>query len=338
MTDSIQLAIRADGSHEIGLGHLYRSSIIADEALARGHEVTVVTRTPEFARQIAPAGVAIESVSDDDERNAVSEWLTVIGIDAVVTDSKDVDTAYQRQLSSTDAALTVFSDDDRHQIHADIFVNGNLYGDDLNYDWSGTEPTWCLGSEYLLLREPFRSYATQSQPFSESVSNILVTMGGVDNRNRTPDVLSALESLGVPVTAIIGPGFENGEEIRKTAAELNYPITVREDPDDLPELFLNADIAVCTLGTTTYQLLAAQTPIVGIPDNETPIPDALSASNAAVVLPRTPTQDEVERAVSRVASDRELRRSLWRAGERLISGDGAERVLDVVEQTVASQS
>jgi spore coat polysaccharide biosynthesis predicted glycosyltransferase SpsG len=329
----MQLAIRADGSHDIGLGHLYRSSIVAEEALTRGHTVTILTRTPEFAEMVAPDRVVIESLPKDDERCATIDWIAATEADAVVTDSNDVDTAYQRQLSTTDATVAVLLDDARYRIHSDILINGNLYANDLNYDWSGTEPIWCLGIDYLLLREPFRTYATDTYPFPESVSNVLVTMGGVDRENRTPDVLSGVSSLGVDITVIIGPGFNNEDEIQATVDDLDCQVTVRKNPDDLPELFLNADLAVCTLGTTTYELLATQTPIVGIPDNETPIHEALEKIGAALVLPRNPDPSDVERAVQKVVSDRELRRSLWGSGDTLISGDGAENVMRTVERT-----
>jgi spore coat polysaccharide biosynthesis predicted glycosyltransferase SpsG len=162
-------------------------------------------------------------------------------------------------------------------------------------------------------------------------------MGGVDKENRTPGVLSAIGHFELSVTAVIGPGFKNQEEIRKVAADLSCPIKLQEDPDNLAKLFLNADLAVCTLGTTAYELLSAQTPIIGIPDNETPIDQALAARNAAVVLSRNPTSNEIRNAVDRVMSDKELRRSLWRAGDQIVSGDGAKKIIGAIEKTMGDQ-
>lgn len=336
--EKMYMAIRADGSHTIGLGHLYRSSIVAEEALKHGHAVTVVTQTPEAAREIMSAGVNIEPLPDEGELAAMTEWIAATDADVVVTDSNKINTTYQRQLSDTDAIVAVIVDDSRHQIHADIVFNGNLYAENLTYEWSGTEPEWCLGTEYLLLREPFRTYAAETQPFPETVSDVLVTMGGVDKENRTPTVLSALDTLEYDITAIIGPGFRNSKKIRDTASNLDCQVNVCEDPPNLPELFLNSDLAVCTLGTTTYELLATQTPIVGIPDNETPIDEALNAANAAIIVDRYPSVDEIEQAVEQVASEKKLRRSLWRAGKSVISGSGPQNVVEVVERMVFNHS
>jgi len=331
----MRVAIRADGAHDIGLGHLYRSAIVAEALVGCGHDVTTVTRTPEHAAQVTPDGVAVAEIpSTSDEAIAVANWIVENNIDAVVTDSYDINTSYQRTLGSTDAKLTVMLDDARFPIAADILVNGNLYAPELEYEWEGEEPTWCLGTDYLLLREPFRTYAEKVQPFPDTVEDIVVTMGGVDLENRTPTAMQALDRFDVPVTVIVGPGFTTEDEIRATAAELDGEITIREDPEDLPQVFLNADLAVCTLGTTTYELLATQTPIVGIPDNDTPIPEALDARAAAIVLSTYPDIEDIASGVRAVFESSDLRRMLWRSGGELVSGAGPANVTRAVETSV----
>lgn len=332
----MQFAIRADGSHEIGLGHLYRSSIVAAELADRGHAVTILTQTPSHAGRATPEGVAVESLPAEGERSAVTDWIESNDVNAIVTDTYDIDIDYQRQLGETGSAVTVILDDTRFRIQADMVVNGNVYAPELEYDWEGNEPEWCLGTDYLLLREPFRTYASEHRSFPDSVDDIVVTMGGVDRENRTPAVLRALDRFDLHTTVIIGPGFETGDEIRATAAHCSSSVTVLEDPEDLPQHFHQADLAVCTLGTTTYELLATQTPIVGIPDNETPIPAALDELDAAIILPQTPTAEDVSAGVSRVLEDTELRRQLWRAGGKLVTGEGASNVADAVEASVDS--
>lgn len=332
----MRVAIRADGSQEIGLGHLYRSSIVAKELADRGHAVTILTRTPSHAARVNPESVAVESLPADGESSAVTDWIESENVNAIVTDSYDIDNDYQKQLADTGRAVTVILDDTRFRIHADVVVNGNVYGPELEYDWEGDEPEWCLGTEYLLLREPFRTYASEHRSFPDSVDDIVVTMGGVDRENRTPTVLRALDRFNLHTTVIVGPGFKTEGEIRATAAECSSSVTVLEDPEDLPQHFRQADLAVCTLGTTTYELLATQTPIVGIPDNETPIPAALNELDAAVILPQTPTAEDVSAGVSRVIQNTELRRQLWRAGAELVTGEGPSNVADAVEASVDS--
>lgn len=333
----MHFAIRADGGPEIGYGHLVRTGALAEEMFERGHVVTVATTTPQSVREVYRDAVDVVALPARDNPAPFVSWLDSMTPDAVFTDAYPVDTEYQRAVRER-VPLAVLQDDARHAVCADLFVNGNLYAANLNYEFVGEEPIKCLGIEYLLLREPFQTLAAESHSFPSRVSNVLVTMGGVDKDNRTPTVLAGLDELGIKITAIIGPGFENEDEIRQIASHMNTAITILEDPDSLPALFLEADLSVCTLGTTAYEFLATQTPIIGIPDNQTPIDMALDTRDAAVVLPREPRPDDVNDAVSRVMSNIELRRSLWQAGSNLISGRGPANVLEAIEQLVRNQS
>ena len=325
------IAIRADGSQDIGLGHLYRSSVVAADLMNRGHDVTILTRTPSYAGHVAAEGVIIKSLPAENERSTVTDWIKSNDVKAIVTDLYEIDIGYQRQLGETGSAVIVVLDDTPSRIRADVVVNPNVYAPKLEYNWEGDEPNWCLGSKYILLREPFSTFASKYRPFPRNVDNIVVTMGGVDRENRSPVVLRALDRFDLHTTVIIGPGFNTSEEIRATAAQCSRPVTILEDPEDLPQYFVQADLAICTLGTTAYELLATRTPIIGIPDNETPMPEALDELDAAIVLAHTPTVGDVSAGVSRVLEDTELRRQLWRVGGQVVTGGGASNVVNAIE-------
>ncbi|MDL0120424.1 hypothetical protein PNQ29_11910 [Halobacterium salinarum] len=284
-----------------------------------------------------PDGVDIQLVSDGDKVAEVAQWVKANNVDAVVTDSYEIDEEYQRRLNRTDAELTVILDDARHEVDASVLVNRNIYAPELTYEWRGTEPSWCLGTECLLLREPFRTCAAANRPFPKTVDSVVVTVDGVDRENRTPTAMRALSRFDVSTSVIVGLGFETGNEIRQTAAKFGDNITVRTDPENLPDLFFEADLAACTLGTTTYELLATQASIVGIPDNDTPIPAALESRDAAIVLSRHPTIDEVSSTVSRVLRSPELRRTLWSVSDELIAGEGQKNVVEAIETSVSEK-
>jgi spore coat polysaccharide biosynthesis predicted glycosyltransferase SpsG len=298
--------------------------------------VTLLTRTPSNAERVATQDVAVEPLPAGNEHSTLIDWVNSNNVKAVIIDTLDFDTDYQRQLNQTDSAVIVVLDDNRARLQADVVVNPNLYASELKYSWAGDEPVWCLGIEYLPLREPFCTFASETQSFPYRVEDIVVTMGGVDRENRTPVVLRALDQFDLHTTVIIGPGFDNSEEIRATAALCSSSVSVVENPEDLPQYFDQADLAVCTLGTTAYELLATQTPILGIPDNETPMPAALDELDAAIVLAEKPTAEDVSAGVSRVLEDTELRRQLWRVGGELVTGGGTSNLADAIETSFNS--
>jgi UDP-2,4-diacetamido-2,4,6-trideoxy-beta-L-altropyranose hydrolase len=327
----MHVVIRADGGPRIGFGHLVRSSALADEFLSNGHRVTYATATPDAVDSICPASCTVLPLDGTDDPTQFVDWLESKMVDLVVTDSYDVDTAYQRAVKEIVPTLAVVLDDTRYMVCADVVINGNIYAPDLQYDWTGSAPRWCLGTRYALLRRAIVERATRSAPWRSPPARAIVTMGGSDVNDVTPVAMRAFEGTDVTVDVVVGPGFstENEAVIREQAGAIDASFDVHVDPDDLPELLFQADLAVSALGSTAYELLALQTPFVGAPqvDNQHPIADALRERDAALVL-EDPGIDasSFRTPLRRLLSDTTLRRSLRGRGRELVDGRGAERL------------
>jgi lipid A disaccharide synthetase len=156
---------------------------------------------------------------------------------------------------------------------------------------------------------------------------------------------------------IIGPGFENEDEIRDAATETDANFNLLRDPDDLPRRMFEADFAVSATGSTVYELLATGTPVVGVPqtDNQTPISKTLS-SRDAILLPHVdvnvnfPTEagssssvrlisfdkgeliSELTEAISEMVNNEDLRCQLRNNGMSMVDCRGPERVYDRVTE------
>jgi UDP-2,4-diacetamido-2,4,6-trideoxy-beta-L-altropyranose hydrolase len=327
----IHLVIRADGGPEIGYGHLVRTGALADAMLDRGHAVTCATTTPTVARSVHPESVEVLPLDPEDERETFPNWVREEGPDVVLTDSYEIDTPYQRALTSISAPLVVVLDDTRHTICADVLVNGNVYAPDLDYDYDGAEPEWCLGLDYLLLREAISTRASKDPPWRPHAERALVTMGGSDIRGTTPEVLPAFEGTGLTVDVIVGPGFddETARETERVAGEVAADVRIARDPPDLAERMFQADLAVSATGSTSYELLALGTPTVGIPqaENQLPIAEALADRGAMVHLPAVGGLGET---VGGLVDDTNRRLTLRRRGKELVDGRGTDRVCDVL--------
>ena len=324
----MHLIIRADGGPEIGFGHLVRTSVLASELLRRGHSVTYATTTPESVADVCPAGVETVELP---ARTDVSPFRELIeeGADVVLIDSYLADEDYQRAVRDL-VPLAVVSDDTRHPICADLVINGNLGATNLDYEVLGDEPTWCLGPNYLLLRESITELATREPPWHEEPERALVIMGGSDIANLTPTVIRAFEGFDLSVEAIVGPGFSERQErdVRAAATDVSTDVQVTRDPDDLAERMFRADFAVSTASSTTYELLALGTPIVSRPvaDNQEPIAAALRERDAATVLERGQGEVAFQDAIREYMSDATLRRDRRERGRALVDGKGALRV------------
>lgn len=329
----MDVCIRADGGSQIGYGHLVRTGALAEEFLSAGHRVHSLTLTPDPAREVYPDAVDVVALESTSEMDDLWRAIERIRPSVVVTDSYEIGTDYQRQLAESVPTLAIVLDDTRHEVCADVLINGNVYARELEYDWTGTEPRWCLGLDYLLIRQSFRKRACEQPPWNETPQSALVIMGGSDINNATPAAIRAFDGGDVTVNVVVGPGFDNQREIEKAVSETNATVELLYDPDDLVDRMMEADLAVSAAGSTIYELLATGTPTIGIPqaDNQEPIADALSRRDAIVAL------DSVERAplsasIDELLQSSQRRQSLREKGRALVDCRGTKRVYDAITE------
>jgi len=315
------LAIRADGSPEIGYGHLVRTGALTQRFLENGHRVTYLTRTPSGVSDVCPNEVGIYRLGEDEIEDALA-WLDENEPETLLTDSYNVDTEYQRKMRESVTTLATVTDDTRFTLCCDVNINGNVYTPELNYDWIDEKPEMLLGTDYLLMREEFQRLADETPPWRDPPEKALVTFGGSDINDMTPDAVRAFDGFDLEVDVIIGPGFENEDEIEDAAAATDAEFNLVRDPDDLPRRMFEADFAVSATGSSIYELLATGTPVIGIPqaENQRLITDGLGNT----ILESSVA--EINNHISELVENPDERRRLREEGRQLVDAQGAKRV------------
>jgi len=326
----MHIAIRSDGGPTIGYGHLIRSSAFIEEVLTHDHTVTAVTATPDTANTVFPPEISIADLPSRASPEPFVDWIETENPDVVFTDAYPVDTAYQRVVRDR-APLAVLQDDARHAVCADLFVNGNLYGPDLDYEFVGEPPECCLGTDYVCLRSEIRARITEEPPWREQPKRAIIMMGGSDIAELTPTVVRAFDGVDLRVDAIVGPGCSADQQraVHNAAAESSADVRIARDPDDLVERMQQADFGVSTASSATYELFALGTPLITIPvvDNQEPIAAALRDRDVATVLRRDADRTELDGAITTYLTDAELRRRRRNQGRELVDGNGVRRVV-----------
>lgn len=351
------LAIRADGSSEIGYGHLVRTGVLAQKFLKHNHQVTYLTQTPSTVSDVCPNEVNINQIGEDEIKDSLS-WLERDAPDVLLTDSYNVDTEYQKRLADSASLLATITDDTRFTLCSDVNINGNLYAPEIDYEWVREKPDMLLGTEYLLMREEFQQLANKTPPWRDSPDRALITFGGSDMNNATPDAIHAFDGFDLTVDVIIGPGFRNKDEIRQEVQKTNAVFNLLEDPDDLPQRMFNADFAVSAGGSTVYELLLTGTPVIGIPQtgNQVPLIEGLSSKGAILSIevdssissssirssanPQLLNMDstdivaQLKTAITRIVTEPSSRREFRNQGRSLVDGNGAARIYEHVNQLI----
>lgn len=184
--------------------------------------------------------------------------------EAIVVDSYDASHEYVMRLRTAGLYVVAIDDLARFAFPCQLVVNCGLQARQLPYSSSSGDTTFLLGPQYALIRPEF--WQIPSRAIADRVQNVLVTLGGGDPQNLTPTLLGLLDDLpgDFTVTTIIGPFFENREEVGHAANASRRSVRLLEDPSSMCSLMLEADLAVSAGGQTLYELAATGTPTVGV--------------------------------------------------------------------------
>jgi UDP-2,4-diacetamido-2,4,6-trideoxy-beta-L-altropyranose hydrolase len=291
--------------------------------LDRDHEVEYITSTPESVKSwIDNADVEVTKIQSCKDAEELRDYIDSESIDAVFLDYFGADLEYQKILSRTDATIAVRHNYRNDKLYCDLVFYGDLHATEIDYSWEGKKPEFFLGGEYVLLREDFQEVARREKVWKEEPERALIIMGGSDVKNTTPRVMEVLEDFEGVVDTIIGPGFSNKEEIEKKSAELNAEYNLLENPSNMAEAMFKSDFAVTSAGGTVYELIAAQSPCVVVPqvDNQLQRAKFLDKQDLALVG----SSDTLEEKINSIRS-KSARKKIFDNIKALIDGKGAER-------------
>ena len=165
--------------------------------------------------------------------------------------------------------LVVYIDDNNRLNYPEgIVVNGTLDASNMGYSKSNNV-TYLLGSDFIPLRKDF--WEIPKLKINDNIENILITMGGNDLRNLTPNILKLLkdEFPNVSKKVIITDSFKNISEIeglKDDSVELIYS----PDSHEIINVMSNVDLAISSSGQTLYELACIGVPTIaiGIIDNQ----------------------------------------------------------------------
>ncbi len=370
----MKVVFRADASLQIGTGHVMRCLTLADALAARGADCHFICREHvgnliEFIRSKGyPVHVlpAVTTPSDDesdanlaasadkelthghwlgatqaDDAQACAAILTGLNPDWLIADHYALDARWEQALKPHYSKLMVIDDlaDRPHQ--CDLLLD-QTFGRDPQ-DYRARVPAECrllCGSEYALLRPEFaalRSYSLQrrAQP---RLSQLLVTMGGVDKDNATGQVLQALRSCELPsdcqITVVMGAQAPWLEAVRKQAQDMPWQTKVLAGVSDMARLMADSDLAIGAAGATSWErcCLGLPTIMLVLAENQLKVAHGLERAGAARII--QPTYDGLPRLaeiLTPLINDQAQLLSISKSAASILDGSGANAVIRNLE-------
>lgn len=339
------LLIRADAAPEIGAGHVMRCLALSQAWKERGGDTVFLGRceAPALRERLAREGFRHLPVAgahpDPADLAATLAAVRDTGASWVILDGYGFDPGFQRGIKESGARVLVL-DDYRHlpEYHADLVLNQSIGAEAFDYGL-GQGGQALLGCRYVLLRSEFLNAGQSGKRPADAPLRVLVTLGGADAGNVTGMVLEALASLSPRdflVRAVAGPANPNVARLKEQAAGLGDFVTIVEGAD-MPAEMAGADFAVTAAGSTCWELLYLGVPLacLVLADNQAGIAAGLGRAGAALSLGRAEAISgrEVAARVELLLRDAARRAAMSRAGQGLVDGRGARRVVERMRPT-----
>jgi UDP-2,4-diacetamido-2,4,6-trideoxy-beta-L-altropyranose hydrolase len=348
------VVIRADGTAAIGGGHVMRCLSLANVLAARGADVTFVgaTMTDNLAERVEREGHRLcrtEPVAEllSQGQNAVSAVLssgaqrqdaertraTAGAADWVVVDHYRLDESWI-DAAAHDARCLVIDDLANRAQPCDILLDQTFGRVAADYaQWVPQECLMLLGARYALLRAEFselRPQALSRRRHRRELGRLLISLGSTDIGGVTAGVLGSVlaAGLGCHIDVVLNSGAESLPAVRRICETAPH-IHLHLDTTDMASLMLEADLAVGTAGTTSWERCCLGLPAVTlvVADNQRLVSQMLSQAEAAITVASV---EEVGPAVLRLAEDASARARMSAAAAAITDGLGAARVADAM--------
>ena len=314
-----EVFIRADGNHEIGLGHLIRCMALAN-MLKIDFDITFISREipGKIKEELSENSIRLEEITSE------NEFLKMLhsGRDIVVLDGYQFDKEYQEKIKKKDCALVCIDDIHDREFAADLIIN-HAPGVTQS-DYSAKKDTdFALGPDYALLRPSFLNYASQSTSKSDT-GTVLICFGGSDSKNLT--ITAVKEALNFDpfkkIIIITGSAYEQQSDLLsliKGKEQIEYYHAV--DEKQMFRLMKESDTAIVPASGILFEVLATgNTAISGMyTENQKKVYSGFKELNA-IVDAGTFRPDEITRALDKSGSYKK---------KKIIDGKSPKRIINL---------
>lgn len=337
--------VRADGSAEIGAGHIMRCLALGNAWQEAAADVTFACAEilPALQQRLQQHKFAVAAIGGKPGSEEDAQYTANLAKDLrsawVIVDGYQFRPDYYRHLKKQGLRCVAIDDDGRlDQYCAEVVLNPNAAANEGMYGKRQRHTQLLLGSRFALLRPEFRD-AARKRECSEVARRVLVTMGGSDPENVTLKVVQALIELaaeGVEVRVVAGSGYRHLDQLRACTGKMRGRVWVEENPAEMAPLMAWADIAVSAAGGTCWELACMGVPavVIAISKDQCGSAEAVAEHGTGCNLgwhsDVSPT--DIKDAVQRLLQDRERRQAMSTAGQNLVDGQGPRRVVEFLQR------
>ncbi len=314
------------GNSFIGLGHAYRTVMLANE-LVLNDIVFVVTESDDLAKQYIEQSnypVLVTSAAK------ASQTIIEQHPNLVINDVLDTDLNYMRALKQSAIKTVNFEDMGPGIDEADLVINA-LYPTPFpsKHVLSGAK-YFCLRDEFLYIDVP----ATKA-----SVQKVLLCFGGVDEGDLSRRALAAIAPKcaedNIAITIVLGLGYRLQKELAEYASSLDLNnVTLVQGTSRMSDFMVEADLAITSGGRTVFELASLNVPTLVICQNERELTHKFASSDNGVINlghRDSVTEEQMKSTFLSVIMNKDMRDLMLEKARKIDLTSGKKRVMKLIE-------
>lgn len=258
-----RIAIRVDGSHQIGMGHVYRMVNLESALRQSGIEdITFYSRADtRVAKWLEQRDIHLDLLSLDDKR-PLSTWLKSSGVDLLINDLLDTTVDYMTEARSLNCRIVNFDDNGPGCLLSDCRINA--LPSKVQVEEGKSFSYLYQGPDYLLLGEEFSPVAP-IRAISKEPKDILVTLGGSDTYGNTLSVITALQRMGQlqRIDVVVGPAFLDRDRlVDKLDGDKRF--IIHSTVPSMADMFRRYELAIVGGGITLFEAAVCALPTLSV--------------------------------------------------------------------------
>lgn len=247
------------GYPAIGMGHIYRSLMLAHEIADHAVEFLCTAES-----ELAAGSIAERDYKTRIQQGDLADDVLALKPDLVINDILDTDLPYMRRLKEAGIRTVNFEDEGEGAGEADLVINAL-------YNGKGGDRRFLYGRRWFCLRDEF-AFAPRNI-FRAPARTVLVSFGGTDHSDFTRKCLNVIEPLclerEIAIRVVSGPGYAHRAALEKHLAALGNPlVSFTHATNVMSRMMEGADMAVCSAGRTVYELAHMRVPAVVLAHHE----------------------------------------------------------------------
>ena len=337
------VAIRADGSQGIGMGHIMRCIGLAQEFRARAYQVVFISAVRSAQIEALVTSFGMDYVASDLEIGSADDLAFTLATCRdreacfLVVDGYRFGADWLSGLRSEGLSAMLWTDYCQAQrLPVDLILDQTPADNFVLYEAASAANTLILnGLEYAVLRDEFLRHPGIRR-LRESVERVLVTFGGADPIGATVKVTEILlqTACDVHFDIVVGPANTRVDEVR-VLVENKPNFSLHVATKEMARLVSEADLAISAAGTSLWEFAYSGLPTIAtvIADNQILLADSLERLQCSVNLGRIEAvrAETLEAELARLLADTDRLRTFSQRMMRLVDGEGRARVVDSVE-------